>query len=262
MKPRTVAQLKKLIAEGLKKSPDGIARLDVSDDELSEVWRTLDQYYAKGFDVEIASAPEEATNESSIRDAFKKGHAYWKKHTKSRSRIAIFPRNWKGLPLPLSEQLFTADGKMGAQTFFAHAAINRAIAQWPDAIIETKVEDINDGKEMGYFVRAWNPMDYLTKEFPAYKLNEIIVALMKQRGKMFNLIGEPILRGQNGANKTKRNGEMNHKKIREMFLALRQTPGWTPTECPGKTALLCQIKNTIKPKVCESTIIKACRGLK
>ena len=273
MKPRTVAQLKKLIAEGLKKSPDGIARLDVTEDEATRLQPVLVRYRSDGFNVEQAFIPKDEIDESIQRKlvVLNKGR---QDIPHVGRRIAVFPRKWKGFPEPLAEQIFHKGEdfeicKDGSLSFAnpddiarADDAAEKMKIQRPNAVVSNEFVFVGKNKKFGCAVRAWKPLDYLQVSFPAYTLAETIGILMALYKRMQFKTVRHMSQSDRGGGSTHKKGEKNHAKIREMFLALRHTPGWTTAESPGKTALLCQIKNTIKPKVCESTIIKACRGLK
>lgn len=276
MKPRTVAQLKKLIAEGLKKSPDGITRLDVSVAERNILKPTLEQYRMEGFHVEYSLVPKDTIDESLIKEfVVRSGKKPGGASDFGKWRVAVFPQKWKGFPVPLSEQIFHKgeefeEFKDGGLSFVnrddiaqADAAAAREKAKRPNAVISKKLVQINKNMKFGYAVRAWNPLDYLQVSFPAFTLAETVGILMELYERMEGNSVTRVYYSEKGTDKNKSDREKRYKIIRAKFLALRQDPRMSPILIT-KTGVMQTIEEQSKGKENFKlrTIIKACRDLK
>lgn len=267
MKPRTVAQLKKLITEGLEKSLDGIARLDVSAEESDRMQPTSAQYRRDGYRVEWSFTPKDAIDESLCRKiVVRSGEKLMDANIYGTWRVAVFPRKWKGLPLPLSEQIFKTDAAnliTGDAVAQGNEAAASEKAKRPNAVISKKLEVIGENMQLGYAVRAWKPLDYLQASFPTFTLAETVGILMELYERMQGNSATKVYYSEKGTKKNKSDREERYKIIQAKFIALRQDPQMSP-KLITKTGVMQTIEEQSKGKENFKlrTIIKACRDLK
>ena len=210
MKPRTVAQLKKLIAEGLEKSPHGIARLDISEEEFIECAEKLSKWASSmRWNFTFRAAPFDLVNDPLIELKPRGTHGY---------RIAMVDMDGLGWKTPkpfyVSED---CPSRANAETL-----ADEIQEKYPDAMLFVFPAEKQGSPNYWmthYCVRVVHVADWLRHRFPMFTTSEAISYLAVVERQLPKTAGR-YCKGSHSR------GEKTRAIILAAYKALMSDPEW------------------------------------